>query len=87
MDCRSADPRSHKRLNNRIEVSRRHTWRREKISGRFKSVGQAQKFVATHDLITTLFRPKRQRLSARSFRCSRADAFSLWTDYAANLAA
>lgn len=29
-DCRSADHRSHKRLNNRIEASHRHTRRREK---------------------------------------------------------
>jgi len=87
MDCRSADHRSHKRLNNRIEASHRHTRRREKIMGRFKSAGQAQRFLATHDQIITLFCPKRHRLSARSFRHGRADAFSLWTDYAANLAA
>lgn len=86
-DCRSADHRSHKRLNNRIEVSHRHTRRREKIMGRFKSAGQAQRFLATHDQIITLFRPKRHRLSARSFRHGRADAFSPWDDYAANLGA
>ena len=40
-DYRSADHRSHKRLNNRIEASHRHTRRREKIMGRFKSAGQA----------------------------------------------
>ncbi|OZB39246.1 MAG: hypothetical protein B7X48_09885 [Acidiphilium sp. 34-60-192] len=37
--------------------------------------------------ITTLIGPKRHRLSARSYRHARADAFSLWDDYAANLAA
>ncbi|WP_405055252.1 IS6 family transposase [Acidiphilium acidophilum] len=86
-DCRSADHRSHKRLNNRIEASHRHTRRREKIMGRFKSAGHAQRFLATHDQIVILFRPKRHRLSARSFRHSRADAFSLWADYTAKLAA
>ncbi|MDD2862854.1 MAG: IS6 family transposase [Acidiphilium sp.] len=86
-DCRSADHRSHKRLNNRIEASHRHTRRREKIMGRFKSPGHAQRFLATHEQITTVFRPKRHRLSARSFRHARADAFSLWADYASNLAA
>jgi putative transposase len=55
--------------------------------GRFKSAGQAQRFLATHDQIITLFRLKRHRLSARSFRHSRADAFSLWADYAANVVA
>ncbi|ABQ30251.1 hypothetical protein Acry_1035 [Acidiphilium cryptum JF-5] len=36
-------------------------WRRR------KSLGHAQKFLATHDKITTLFRPKRRHLSVRSF--------------------
>jgi len=81
------DHRSHKRLNNRIEASHRHTRRREKIMGRFKSPGHAQRFLATHDQITTLFRPKRHRLSARSFLHAITDAFSFWTDYAANLTA
>ena len=55
--------------------------------GRFKSPGHTQRFLATHDQITTLFRPKRHRLSARLFRHARADAFLLWADYAANLSA
>jgi putative transposase len=42
-DCGSADNRSHKRLNNRLKASRRHAWRQEKIMGRVKSAGQAQK--------------------------------------------
>ena len=54
---------------------------------RFKSPGHAQRFLATHDQITTLFHLKRHRLSARSFRHTRADAFSLWAGYAANLVA
>ncbi len=86
-DCPSADHRSHKGLNNRAEASHRHTRRREKVMARFKSPGHAQRFLSTHDQIATLFRPKRYRLSARSFRHARADAFSLWADYAAQLAA
>jgi len=35
--CPSVDHRSLKRLNNRSEASHRHTRRREKIVGRFKS--------------------------------------------------
>lgn len=38
-DCRSADHRSRKQLNNRIEAANRHTRRREKIMGRFMSAG------------------------------------------------
>jgi putative transposase len=86
-DCPGAGHRAHKGLNNRAEASHRHTRRREKIMGRFKSAGHAQRFLATHDQITTIFRPKRYRLSARSYRHARADAFALWNDYAARLAA
>ncbi len=86
-DCPSADHRSHKGLNNRAEASHRHTRRREKIMARFKSPGQAQRLLSAHDQITTLFRPKRHRLTAKSYRHARADAFSLWADYAAQLAA
>ena len=76
-----ADHRAHKGLNNRIEGSHRPTRRREKIMGRFKSPRQAQRFLAAHDQINTIFRPRRYRLSASSYRHARADAFSLWADY------
>lgn len=79
--------RQHKGLNNRSEASHRHTRRREKIMGRFKSPGQAQRFLSVHDQAATLFRPKRHRLSARSYRHARSDAFQLWTGYTAGLAA
>lgn len=70
-DCSTADHRSHKGLNNRAEASHRHTRRREKIMARFKSPGHAQRFLSAHDQIATIFRPKRRRLSARSFRHAR----------------
>lgn len=77
-----ADHRAHKGLNNRIKGSHRPTRRREKIMGRFKSKQQAQRFLAAHDQINTLFRPRRYRLTTSSYRHARADAFSLWNDYA-----
>ena len=46
--------------------------------GRFKSPGQAQRFLSVHDQTATLFRPKRHRLDATSYRHAKADAFSLW---------
>jgi putative transposase len=55
--------------------------------GRFKSPGQAQRFLSVHDQTATIFRPKRHRLSAAPYRQSRADAFSLWNNYAAEMAA
>ncbi len=85
--CPSVDHRSHKGLNNRSEASHRHTRRREKIMGRFKSPRQAQRFLSVHDQTATIFRPKRHRFSAASYRQSRADAFSLWNNYTAEIAA
>ena len=79
--------RQHKGLNNRSEASHRHTRRREKIMGRFKSPRQAQRFLSAHDQIACLFRPKRHSLSAKSYRHARNDAFDVWAGYAAELAA
>jgi len=80
-----ADHRAHKGLNNRIEGSHRPTRRREKIFGRFKSPRQAQRFLVAHDQISIVFRPRRYRLSAVSYRHARADAFDLWGGYAAEM--
>ena len=82
-----ADHRAHKGLNNRIEGSHRPTRKREKMMGRFKSLRQAQRFLAAHDQINTIFRPCLYRMSAISCRHARADAFDLWKDYAAEMKA
>lgn len=50
--------------------------------GRFKSPRQAQRFLAAHDQINIVFKPRRNRLTAPSYRHARADAFELWADYA-----
>jgi len=84
--CPSVDHRSHKGLNNRSEASHRHTRRRKKLMGRFKSPRQAQRFLSVHDQTATILRPKRHRLSAAPYRQFRADAFSLWKNYATELA-
>jgi putative transposase len=44
--------------------------------GRFKSLLQAQRFLAAHD-----------QINAISYRHARSDAFGLWADYAAELTA
>ncbi|WP_132248369.1 IS6 family transposase [Primorskyibacter sedentarius] len=82
-----ADHRAHKDLNNAIEVSHRPTRKREKIFGRFKSHRQAQSFLSAHDQINLIFRPRRYRLTATSYRHARTDAFSLRSDYTAEMAA
>ena len=55
--------------------------------GRFKSLGQAQRFLSVHDQAAELFRPKRHRLSARSYRRARNDAFDLLKEFANELTA
>lgn len=83
----NADHRAHKGLNNRIEGSHRPTRRRENVMGRFRSTRQAQRFLAAHDQANTIFRPRRYRISAISYRHARADAFTLWNTYAAEMVA
>jgi len=80
------DHRSHKGLNNRSEGSHRPTRKREKIMGKFKSPGHAQRFLAAHDQVQTLFRPRRHLLSALSYRHARADAHWIWEDITQQLA-
>ena len=47
--------RRHKGLNNRAENSHQPTRRRERQMKRFKSAGQAQRFLSAHDQINNLF--------------------------------
>lgn len=82
-----ADHRAHKRFNNAIEGSHRTPRKREKVFGRFKSQRQAQRFLHAHDRINLIFRPCRYSLIATSYRHARADGFSLWADYTADMAA
>ncbi len=79
--------RRHKGINNAAEASHRHTRRREKVMGRFKSPRQAQRFLSVHDQTAAIFRPRRHRLSANSYRHARRDAFDLWADYTTELSA
>lgn len=81
------DHRAHKGLNNRIEGSHRPTRKREKLMGRFKSPRQAQRFLATHDQIKTLFRSRRYQFSANSYRHAKSDAHDLWRHYALEMTA
>jgi len=82
-----ADHRAHKALDNAIEVSHRPTRKREKIFGQLKSHRQAQRFLSAHDRVKLIFRPRRYQLAAASYRHARSDAFSLWADYTAEMAA
>lgn len=76
---------SHRGWKNRSEASYRHMLLREKIMGRLKSPRRGQLFLSVHDQTADIFRPTRYRLSARSYRHARADAFGLLDNQAINL--
>ena len=67
-------------LNNRAENSHRPTRRRERQMQRFKSPPQAQGLLSAHAFIYGHFRPRRHRMTAASYRSSRATAFRVWRE-------
>jgi putative transposase len=72
--------RQHKGLNNRADNSHQPTRRRERQMKRFKSAGQAQRFLSTHDPISNLFHLRRHQLTATTCRSARKAAFEAWAD-------
>ncbi len=70
--------RRHKGLNNRAENSHQPTRRRERQMKRFKSPGQAQRFLSAHDQINNLFHLRRDHLTATQYRAARTRAFASW---------
>ena len=47
---------------------------------RFKSAGQAQRFLSAHGGINNLFRLRRDHVTACEYRAARARAFEVWSD-------
>ncbi len=47
---------------------------------RFKSAGQAQRFLAAHDGINNLFHLHRDHLPAAQYRAARTRAFQIWAE-------
>jgi putative transposase len=70
--------RSSRYLNNRAENSHRPTRRRERQMQRFKSAGQAQRFLSAHSMIYGHFRPRRHLMMASAYRRARTKAFRIW---------
>ena len=64
--------------NNRAEVSHEPTRQRERQMRRFKSPGQAQRFLTVHGLVQNLFRVGRHLLRAPHHRELRGRAFLVW---------
>src|SRR5829696_3069104 len=71
--------RQHKGLNNRAENSHQPTRRRERIMKRFKSAGQAQRFLSVHDQVGNLFR-RSANTNAAAHRQSRGQVFKIWAE-------
>jgi putative transposase len=71
--------RQHKGLNNRAENSHQPTRWRERIMKRFKSAGQAQRFLSVHEQVANLFR-RPSNTNADDHRAFRAQAFMTWTE-------
>jgi len=69
--------------NNRAEVSHQPTRRRERQMQRFKSAGQAQRFLVVHGLVQNLFRVGRHLLRAVNHRLFRQHAFVEWNEVVA----
>ena len=64
--------------NNRAEVSHERTRQQERQMRRFKSPGQAQRFLSFHGLVNNLYRQQRHLLSAVHYRVLRDQAFTTW---------
>jgi putative transposase len=64
--------------NNRAEVSHQPTRQRERQMRRFKSAGQAQRFLSLHGVVQNLFRLGRHLLKAMNHRLLRLRSFAIW---------
>jgi putative transposase len=54
---------------------------------RFKSAGQAQRFLSAHDQINNLFPLCRDRVPATDYRAARTRAFEVWAEITGVVAA
>jgi len=76
----SVEHRKHKGLNNRAENSHQPTRHRSRQMKRFKSAGQAQRFLSAHDGINNLFLLRRHHVPAVQYRAARLQAFQVWAE-------
>jgi putative transposase len=66
--------------NNRVEQSHEPTRVRERGMRRFKSIGQAQRFVTAHAAVSNLFNLGRHLVRAGHYRSRRVSAFDRWAE-------
>ena len=67
-------------LNNRAENSHQPTRQRERRMQRFKSSGQAQRFLSAYGPISQHFRPRRHRFAASAYRQDLRKRFQIWRE-------
>ena len=65
--------------NNRAEQSHEATRVRERGMRKFKSVGQAQRFLSAHAVVSNLFNLGRHLVRAQHYRDLRMSAFNEWS--------
>ena len=76
----SVEHRTGQYENNRAEVSHQHTREQERQMRGFKSIEQAQRFLAVHGQVQNLFRVGRNHLKATHYRLLRNRAFAEWEE-------
>jgi putative transposase len=65
--------------NNDCELSHQSSRQQERQMRRFKSQGQAQRFLSCHGVVNNMFRLGRHLISANNYRFFRERAFSEWS--------
>jgi len=78
LQCQNRHTPGRLRDNNRVENSHLPVRRRERKMQRFKSPGQAQRFVSTHSAIYNIFNLQRHLVSRKTLRTFRAAAVAEW---------
>ena len=66
--------------NNRAELSHQPTRVRERVMRKFKSPGQAQRFLSSHAAVYNLFNLGRHLVKAEHYRYLRESAFGSWAE-------
>lgn len=79
---KSIEHRQHKGLNNRAENSHQPTRTRKRRMRRFKSPGQAQRFLSAFEPIRDRFHPKQHQLTAQRYREQLRQRFEDWREVA-----
>jgi putative transposase len=74
------EQRQHTSLNNRAENSHQPTRRRERMTKRFKSPRQMQRFRSVYDQIANGFYRRPDHDTATKFHAARSQAFAAWVE-------